>query len=345
MIQINLHIYLIYGKNNQTKLSEILDSELKYKKRYIFVDTFPFNTTNIIEAISIFVILYCALVFNENVDLGSIYLVIYYIKHSKKPFNAIFNRIEECGTCLNSYRRIRTILDITQKEDIEKGENIKISGNIEFENVSMTYDENKVLENISFKIKQGQKVTIVGKTGVGKTTLVNLLMKLYDNYTGNILIDGKDIRQLSTKSIRAQVSYISQKPHILKDTLRNNIIINNTKIKDEQIIEVFNDIGAKNILDKIGLDDEIDSRKVSYGELQIIAFVRAILRNTNVYIFDEPTSNIDLKSEKLIQNLIDKIAKTSTVIVIAHRKSTIESSDKVIYLKDGKVDKIDNKIS
>lgn len=345
MIQINLHIYLIYGNKNKNKIHGILDLELKNRKKYIIVDTFPYTTTNIIEAISIFIILYYALIINQNVDLGSIYLVIYYIKHSRSPFNAIFNRIEECGTCLNSYKRIKKILDIKQTENIKNGENLKISGDIEFENVSMKYDNEDVLKNVSFKISQGQKVTIVGKTGVGKTTLVSLLMKLYDNYTGNILIDGKDIRSISTKCIREQVSYISQKPYIFKDTLRNNIIINNQNIKDEDIINTIKTIGAEKFLEKIGLDDIVDTKKVSYGELQIIAFVRAILRNTNIYIFDEPTSNIDLKSEKLIQNLIDKIAKTSTVIVIAHRKSTIEKSDKVIYLKDGKVDKIDNKVS
>lgn len=345
MIQISLHTYLIYGKKNKNKIHGILNSELSYRKKYIIVDSFPYTTTNVIEAIAIFIILYYALMFNQNVDLGSIYLVIYYIKHSRTPFNAIFNRIEECGTCLNSYKRIKRILDIKETEDIKSGETFKIEGNIEFVNVSMKYDNEEVLKNISFKINQGQKVTIVGKTGVGKTTLVSLLMKLYDNYTGSILIDGRDIRTISTKNIREQVSYISQKPYIFKDTLRNNMIINNQDIKDEDIINTIKMIGAEKFLEKIGLDDIVDTKRISYGELQIIAFVRAILRNTNIYIFDEPTSNIDLKSEKLIQNLIDKIAKTSTVIVIAHRKSTIEKSDKVIYLKEGKVEKIDNKVN
>lgn len=332
---------------NINKAQNILNQEMKIRKRYIDVDTFPFTTTNLIEAIAIFAILYFSLATNSNIPLGDIYLVIYYIKHTRTPFNSIFNRIEELQTCLNSYKRIKKILDINEAEKLDNGEDIDIAGKIEFENVSMQYDNQLVLKDISFQIKQGQKVTIVGKTGVGKTTLTSLIMKLYDSYTGIIRIDDKDIKTLSTKSIREQVSYISQKPYIFKDTIRNNIILNRNDIKDEDIMHVIEDIGAQKLLEKFkkGLDEVIDYERVSYGELQIIAFIRAILRNTKLYIFDEPTSNMDLKSEKMIQNLINHIAENKTVIIVAHRKSTIENSDKIIYLKDGKIDKIDNKVN
>lgn len=338
----------IFGlqNNNIEKSTNILREEMKSRKKYIDIDTFPINITNLIEAISIFIILYFALTSNASIQLGDIYLVIYYIKHSRSPFNEIFDKLEELQTCLNSYKRIKKILDIKNKEDIEKGEHIDIKGKIEFIDVSMKYDKEKVLQNLFFNIEPGQKVTIVGKTGVGKTTLTSLIMKMYDNYTGTILIDDRDIRNLSTRSVREQVSYISQKPYIFKDTLRNNIILNRNNISDEEIIRVIKEIGAQNLLNKLekGLDEVIDYKKVSYGELQIIAFVRAILRDTKLYIFDEPTSNMDFRLEKMIQNLIDNIAKDKTVIIVAHRKSTIENSDKVIYLKEGKIDKIDNKV-
>ena len=326
-------------ENNIKKAEETLDSEMKLRKKYIEIDTFPITVTNIIEAITITAILYFTLSFNTGIQIGDIYLVIYYIKHCRSPFNAIFNRIEELQTCLNSYKRIKKILDITNKEEIENGDSIEIKGKIEFRNVCMKYDKKQVLQDISFEIQPGQKVTIVGKTGVGKTTLTNLIMKLYDNYTGTILIDDKDIKEISSKCIRQQVSYISQKPYIFKDTLRNNIILNKKNISDVDIMNVINSIGANKLIEKFenGLDEIIDYSKVSYGELQIIAFVRAILRDTKLYIFDEPTSNMDLKSEKLIQNLINNIAKSKTVIIVAHRKSTIQNSDKIIYLKNGKV--------
>lgn len=251
-------------------------------------------------------------------------------------------------TCLNSYERIKKILKINEMENIRNGNDIKIlKGNIEFNQVCMNYGDKEVLKDISFMIQQGQKVTIVGRTGVGKTTLTGLLMRLYETTSGTILIDGKDIKELTIEFIRRNISYISQMPYIFKDTVRNNITLGSTGIKDKDILELAKRIGVYTILDNLkdGLDTEIIGSRLSSGELQIIAFLRAILHRTNIYIFDEPTANLDFKTEKMIQNIIDTIAKTSTVIVIAHRKSTIEKSDKVIYLKDGKVDKIDNKVS
>lgn len=164
--------------------------------------------------------------------------------------------------------------------------------------------------------------------------------------SGQILLDRHDIKDLSIECVRRNISYISQTPYIFKDTIRNNITLGSKEINDDDIIELANQIGSISIFEKLnnGLDTQIAQSRLSNGELQIIAFLRAILHRTNIYIFDEPTSNMDFKTEKMIQNIIDTIAKTSTVIVIAHRKSTIENSDKVIYLKDGMVEKIDNKI-
>ena len=131
----------------------------------------------------------------------------------------------------------------------------------------------------------------------------------------------------------------------MEDTLKNNIVLGDEHITDEQIKTVAKEIGFENTLNKFkdGLNENISKSKLSYGQLQMIAFLRAILHKANIYIFDEPTSNIDLKTEDRIQKLIDRITKESTVIIIAHRKSTIENSDKIIYLKDGKVDMIKNK--
>ncbi len=209
----------------------------------------------------------------------------------------------------------------------------------------MRYDKEMILKNISFIIKKGTKVAIAGRTGVGKTTITNVLMKLYDIEKGKILIDNCDISKISTKCLRENISYISQNPYIFVDTVRNNITLGNKNITDDQINELIYEMGVESLFNKLenGLDTEIKLSKLSYGELQIIAFIRAILHKANFYIFDEPTSNIDLQTEKMIQNIIDKISENSTVIIVAHRKSTIENSDKIIYLKDGQIDMIVNK--
>lgn len=170
-------------------------------------------------------------------------------------------------------------------------------------------------------------------------------MKLYDIESGKILMNHHDIAKVSTKCLRSNISYISQTPYIFSDTVRNNITLGDSSITDEKINDLIQEIGVEEVFNKLkeGLDTKIKLSKLSYGELQIIAFIRAILHKANIYIFDEPTSNMDLKTENMIQNIINQIAKTSTVIIIAHRKSTLENSDKIIYLKEGKIDMIVNK--
>lgn len=333
-------------KRNIAKTDKLFDEELDIRKRYIFVHHFPYWLLTLIQSLGIYAIIYYALNINTSISLGSIYLVLFYTKQCKSPLEEIFNNLEDLQTCMNSYKRIKVLLEETNGENIEEGEYVDdLNGDIEFQNVSMSYGKEIILKNLSFIIKKGTKVTIAGRTGVGKTTLTNVLMKLYDIQSGRILINGYDISKISNKALRDNISYISQNPYIFADTVRNNIKLGNNEITDKQIEELIYEMKVENVFEKLpnGLDTQIKLSRLSLGELQIIAFIRAILHKTNIYIFDEPTSNIDLKTEKLIQNVIDKISKQSTVIIIAHRKSTIASSDKVIYLKDGQVDMIVNK--
>lgn len=334
------------GDKTKKSICRTLDEELIYRKKLIFAEGLVYPLAITIQAVAIYVILNYVFKVNMSISLGNIYLVINYIQKCRTPLNEIFTQLEEIQSSFMSLERINKLLKEQGKEDIEKGEEIEnLKGDIEFENVSMQYGDNKVLHNISFIIKEGNKVTIAGKTGVGKTTLTNILMRLYPIAKGKILIGGKDISKVRIKDIRKNISYISQTPYILNDTLKNNILLGDNKITDEQIIEVAKEIGFEKVLEKFknGLEEVIEKNKLSYGQLQMIAFLRAILHKANIYIFDEPTSNIDLKTEDRIQKLIDKITRESTVIIIAHRKSTIENSDKIIYLKDGKVDMIVNK--
>lgn len=339
------YLYQLQEKNIN-EANRLLEEELQARKSYILTQSFTYWILTLLEAFGIYAVLYYALNIQEVISIGSVYLILFYIKECRGPLNEICNQLEEIQNCMVSYQRIREILQEKEPEDITKGEEVEIvKGDIEFQNVSMKYEKETILKDISFLIKEGSKVTIAGRTGTGKSTLVNVLMKMYEIQSGRILIGGKDIHKISTKSLRNNISYISQNPYIFADTVRNNIRLGNEEITDKQIIELATEIGAKKLLEKLpqGLDTKIKANEMSYGELQIIAFIRAILHQANIYIFDEPTSNIDLKTEKMIQNMIDHIAKTSTVIIIAHRKSTIASSDKIIYLKDGQVDMIVNK--
>lgn len=332
-------------QENIKEIHQTLEEEVIYRKRYIFREGFIFPVAITIQAIGIYAILCYALKGNLAISLGSIYLVINYMKECRSPLNEIFRQLEEIQSSFMSLTRINHILKEKGKENIEIDEPMEdLKGDIEFINVGMRYGKTKILNNISFYIKEGSKVTIVGKTGVGKTTLVNILMRLYPISEGKVLINGKDLSKIRIKDIRKNISYISQTPYILEDTLKNNITLGDEKITNKEIEKVATEIGFETVLEnfKDGLEEKINKARLSYGQLQMIAFLRAILHKANIYIFDEPTSNIDLQTEDRIQKLINKISETSTVIIIAHRKSTIESSDKIIYLKEGKVDLIKN---
>lgn len=317
---------LTYLFKLQNKMNDLFYSELKIRRKYIFIHHFPYWIIAIIQAIGIYAIIYYALNINLSISLGSIYLVLYYTKECKTPLEEICNQLEELQTCINSYKRIKVLLNETEEENIESGDYIEnLNGDIEFQNVSMKYDKEMILKNMSFVIKKGTKVTIAGKTGVGKTTLTNVLMKLYDIESGKILIDNYDISKISTKCLRDNISYISQNPYIFTDTVRNNITLGNEDIEDEQINKLVHEMGVENLFIKLtnGLDTKIKLSKLSYGELQIIAFIRAILHKANFYVFDEPTSNMDLQTEKMIQSIIDKISEK--------KYSNYNSTQKVNY--------------
>lgn len=327
-------------EKNIEKIDNLLEEELENRFKYISLNSFLWPIGVLLESIGIYAILYYALNINETYSLGTIYIFLYYIKQCFTPLKEIFNQIEQLQESTVSLERINTILKIKEKEDIYIGYSIeKFKGNIEFDEVSFAYSKKDIFKNATFKINQGEKVAIIGKTGAGKTTITQALMRLYPIKEGTITIDGFDIEQISIESIRHNISYISQNAYVLNDTLRRNILLDRTDISDEQILDIIDKIGANPLLSRLenGLDEVININRLSKGELQIIAFIRAIIHDASIYIFDEPTSNIDLRTEKMIQSIIDKISQTSTVLIIAHRLATIKNVDKIIEIKNGSV--------
>lgn len=333
------------GKKNVQKQEGLYNKKLAFREKYIFINTFFRPTVTLVEAIAIFMIVHFSL--NLTISLGTIYIFAYYIQECFKPLREIAQDFEKIGSAMISVKRVNELFQNKEEEEnIFQGEEIEdLTGDIIFEQVGFKYENEDVLKDVNLILKQGTKVAIAGKTGAGKTTLINLLMRTYDLNEGRITIGGKDIRKIAINSIRKNISYISQDTYIFEDSIRKNIILNSKEITDEMIYAVIKQMGVESIFAKLekGLDEKISTSRMSKGELQIIAFIRAIVHKANIYIFDEPTSNIDLKTEKIIQDMINKIAKTKTVIIIAHRKATIKDAEKLIYLKDGKVDIIINR--
>lgn len=278
-----------------------------------------------------------------GIDIGIIYVVVSYIDKFFEPLAHILYHYENLQQGKVSIKRIDDLLQ--KKENIEniyKGESTeKLEGNISFKSVNFSYTEGKqVLNNVTFAINKGEKVALVGETGAGKTTIINLILGFYKVNSGNILFDGKNMDDISLESIRKNVSFIQQNPYIFDDTIKRNITINeNNAISDEKIIDILKEV---QLYDKVktfedGIYEKVKDNIFSKGEKQLLAFARAIAKETSVYIFDEPTSNIDVESEIQLKKVIDNLSKDSTVIIIAHRPTTIENVDKVLRVEDGKV--------
>ena len=232
-------------------------------------------------------------------------------------------------------------------EKIEKNEGTKIiedcKGEIEFKNVSFSYEkaDRKVLKNISFKIKPGQTVALVGSSGGGKTTLVNLLMRFYDHSAGQILIDGCEINDIDIVNLREQMAMVNQQIILFDDTAKKNIGYGDLELDEDRIVKAAEDAFAMEFIEKLehGMETHIGEHGVmlSGGQCQRLAIARAIYKNAPILILDEATSALDTKSEKYIQAAIERVQKNRTSLVIAHRLSTIENADVIFVIEDGEI--------
>ena len=215
---------------------------------------------------------------------------------------------------------------------------------IEFKNVQFGYGQKTVLKDISFVINPGEKVALVGESGEGKTTLTNLLLRLYDAQDGKILIDNQDITQVSKQSLRKNIGVVFQEPALFSGTIRENIAYADEKTPISQVKTAAKNANASSFIEKLekGYDTEIGERglKLSGGQKQRIAIARALLKDAPILVLDEATSSLDNKSEVMVQEALSRLMKNRTTIIIAHRLSTIAHVDKIITLKNGSVDEI-----
>lgn len=331
-------------KERRAELERYNEEETEISKRYFTIQSALSPVESMTKYLIISIIIYlCIQGKVAGMDVGIIYVVVSYIDKFFEPIGHILYHYENLQQGKVSIKRIDDLLQ--KKENIEniyEGESTeKLEGNIRFKNVNFSYIEGKqILNDVTFSINKGEKVALVGQTGAGKTTIINLILGFYKINSGNILFDGKNMDDISLESIRKNVSFIQQNPYIFDDTIKRNIIINdNNTISDEKIIDILKQVG---LYDKIqtfenGIYEKVKDSSFSKGEKQLLAFARAIAKETSIYIFDEPTSNIDIESEAQLKNVIDNLSNDSTVIIIAHRPATIENVDKVLKVEDGKV--------
>ena len=281
-----------------------------------------------------------------SLTLGTIFLFIQLSQMLFRPLRQIADKFNTLQMGMVAANRVFKILD-TSDFIVDNGENNpkKIQGKVSFKNIYFSYDsKNPVFKNFSLDISSGEKVAIVGSTGSGKTTIINLLLRFYDIDNGDILIDKRNIKEMSIEFLRSQISLVTQNIFLFADSIYNNIVLHNKNITKEEVIVAAKKIGIHNFIMKLpgGYDYNVKERGVmlSEGQKQLISFLRAYVSNPSILILDEATSSIDSKTEKLIQYATSKIIENKTSIIIAHRLSTILNSDKIIVLDKGEIKEI-----
>lgn len=278
-----------------------------------------------------------------GITLGMLIAFILYIQMFFRPIRLIADRFNTLQMGIVSSSRILNLLD--NKENIPNNGDYapeKVKGDISFKNVVFAYNEEDiVLKNISFDVKEGQSVALVGATGAGKSSVINLLSRFYDIQKGQITLDGKDIKEFDLYALRQNIGVVLQDVFLFSDTILYNITLGNPDISLKEVKAAAELVGARKFIERLpgGYDYNVMERgaTLSVGQRQLISFVRAMVYNPKIIVLDEATSSVDTETEEMIQNAIEKMMKGRTSIVIAHRLSTIQEADKIIVLDKGEI--------
>ena len=334
--------------NEETKKFEDINNKLynsTWKSQFLsglmmplmdFVGNFSYVAVCIVGAV---------LASNGKTDIGTIMAFIIYARLFTNPLTQIAQALTYLQSSAAASERVFEFLNQPEMQD-EANKKIvlnvqDIKGNVSFKNVTFGYNPEKtIIDNFSIDIKAGQKVAIVGPTGAGKTTIVNLLMKFYEIDNGQILIDGIDTKDISRDNIHNLFGMVLQDTWLFDGTIKENLKFNNKNITDKQINKILEECGLTHFVKTLpnGIDTILDDNTaVSAGQKQLLTIARAMLQNSPMIILDEATSNVDTRTETIIQSAMDKLTQNRTSFVIAHRLSTIKNADVIIVMQDGKI--------
>ena len=276
------------------------------------------------------------------IAVGDILAFFQYTQSFTRPIQQITRVMNQIQTAMAASERIFEFLDYDDEENPSERQISEIKEGITFKNVSFSYTPNeKIIRDLSFDVKKGDKIAIIGETGAGKTTIVKLLMRFYDIDSGSIKIDGVDIGEYDKNSLRSLIGMVLQDSWLFSDTIANNIRYGNLDASDDEIVDAADQVYADNFIrqSKDGYESLLneDSDNISHGQKQLLTIARTILSKKEVLILDEATSSVDTRTEKLIQKAMDKLMEGKTSFIIAHRLSTIRNADKIIVIENGKI--------
>lgn len=301
-----------------------------------FIGNFSYLTVCVIGAI---------LVSQDIITFGVIVAFMIYVRLFTNPLTRIAQSMTQLQSMTAAGERVFEFLEETEMPDesnlVKKLDRESVKGEIVFKDVKFGYDKNRtIIKNFNAMVKPGQKIAIVGPTGAGKTTLVNLLMKFYDINDGDIIIDGVSTKSLTRENIHDLFIMVLQDTWLFEGTIRDNLKFNKKNVTDEEIMKVCKTVGVDHFIKTLpgGLDANVgDNDTISQGQKQLLTIARGMIENAPFLILDEATSNVDTRTEELVQKAMDKLTSGRTSFIIAHRLSTIKNADLILVMKDGNI--------
>jgi ATP-binding cassette subfamily B protein len=347
---VGMEVVQVFGKQNQEyeKFEKINFEHKEANKRSIFYYAIYFPIVEILSSLALALIIFWTISYPTVASVGLISAFILYISLIFRPIRFIADRFNTMQMGMVSSNRIFELL-YDDSEVEQSGSRIltNINGEIDFNHVTFSYERGvTVLNDLNFSVQAGKSLAIVGATGAGKSSIINLITRLYDCQDGEILIDGVDVKELDLNSLRKQVGVVLQDVFLFAGSVGENINLKNSAISAQQMEDAAKKIGAYGFIKKLdgGFNYEVMERGVtlSGGQRQLISFVRAMAANPRVLIMDEATSSVDSETEEIIQKAIKKLMVNRTSIIVAHRLSTIREADSILVLEKGSVAEIGN---
>ncbi|KOS68551.1 ABC transporter ATP-binding protein [Lysinibacillus contaminans] len=326
------------------EFDDMNNEHYEYQRKLLFLDSATsFNLVNTLRLIMFTVFIFYfgmqSMTMTEVISAGTLYAFVDYLIKLFNPITNIVNQFSQLERSLIAGKRVFEILDMNG-EPVSQESLPRYQGNVVFENVSFAYKkEEYVLKNVSFEAHQGETIALVGHTGSGKSSIMNLLFRFYDPSKGKISIDGIDVTIVSRQSMREHMGIVLQDPYLFTGTIASNVSLNNPNITREKVEASLKAVGAEHVLSNLpnGYDEPVIEKgsTLSSGQRQLISFARALAFDPAILILDEATSNIDTETEEIIQHAMDVLKKGRTTFIIAHRLSTIKNANRILVLDRG----------